>query len=39
MFAAGQTKWQEAMAKALQEGDTAKYQQILARLSAQQGAN
>jgi hypothetical protein len=38
-LAAGQTKWQEAMAKALQEGDTAKWQQILARLSAQQGAN
>jgi hypothetical protein len=38
-FAAGQLGWQEAMAKALQEGDTAKYQQILARISAQQGTN
>jgi hypothetical protein len=32
----GQTAWQEALAKALREGDTATYQRIISRLSAQQ---
>lgn len=33
----GQLPMQEALAKALREGDTAKYQRILARITAQQG--
>lgn len=31
---AGQTQWQKALAKALREGDTAKYTQLLSRFAA-----
>jgi len=38
MFMAGQTQWQKDLAKALREGDTAKYTQILSRFGAGQAA-